>query len=105
VKDAAPRPGHDVNGTSCANGYRFAKRQGKPNFAIRGQSASNKRFCDFTVICAENAFTRRSSRYLNCSSILTGHDHPNKPANGELNNGMFYNWTGAALGQGGNNQQ
>jgi hypothetical protein len=36
---------------------------------------------------------------------LTGHDHPNKPANGELNNGMFYNWTGAALGQGGNNQQ
>jgi TPR repeat protein len=36
---------------------------------------------------------------------LTGHDHPNKPANGELNNGMFYNWTGAALGQGGNNQK
>jgi uncharacterized protein len=28
------------------------------------------------------AFTPDSSRYLNCSSNLIGHDHPNKPANG-----------------------
>jgi hypothetical protein len=28
---SAARPGHDV--LRCANGYRFAKRQGKPNFS------------------------------------------------------------------------
>jgi hypothetical protein len=29
------------------------------------------------------AFTPDSSRYLNCSSNLIGHDHLNKPANGK----------------------
>jgi hypothetical protein len=28
--NSAPRPGHDAR---CSNGYRFAKRQGKPNSA------------------------------------------------------------------------
>jgi hypothetical protein len=32
---------------------------------------------------AGNAFTSDSSRYLNYPSNLIGHDHPNKPANGE----------------------
>jgi hypothetical protein len=31
---------------------------------------------------------------------LIGHDDPNKPANGVLNNGTFQDWTGAALGRG-----
>ncbi|HTG05424.1 MAG TPA: hypothetical protein VK635_15360, partial [Bradyrhizobium sp.] len=35
------------------------------------------------VIRAENAFTPRSSRYLNYPSNFIGHGHPNKPANGE----------------------
>jgi hypothetical protein len=32
---------------------------------------------------AGKAFTSDSSRYLNCPSNLIGHDHANKPANGE----------------------
>src|SRR5665647_1133993 len=55
---------------------------------------------DLAAGCAEDAFTFDSSRYLNCPSNLTGHDHPNKPANGVGNNGTFCKWTGAALGQG-----
>jgi hypothetical protein len=35
------------------------------------------------------AFTPDSSRCLNCSSNLIGHDDPNKPANGVGNNGTF----------------
>src|SRR5882762_6800703 len=37
----------------------------------------------FHGIRAENAFTPRSSRYLNYPSNFIGHGHPNKPANGE----------------------
>jgi hypothetical protein len=29
---------------------------------------------------------------------LIGHDHPNKPANGDGDDGSFNKWTGAALG-------
>jgi hypothetical protein len=64
------------------------------------------RFCDFPAFGAQAAFTSRSSRYLNCPSNLVGHDHPNKPANGEGNNGTFSKWTGTALGcQGGKKQK
>jgi hypothetical protein len=41
------------------------------------------RFCDFMATCAERAFMFDSLRYLNRPSNLIGHDHPNKPANGE----------------------
>src|ERR1700722_11375412 len=47
-----------------------------------------------------NLFTPDSSRYLNCPSNLIGHDHPNKPANGEGITGRFNKWTAAALGTG-----
>jgi len=40
-------------------------------------------FLRFQARGARIAFTSRSSRYLNCPSNLIGHDHPNKPANGE----------------------
>jgi hypothetical protein len=43
----------------------------------------NKHCRDFAAVRAGNAFTPDSSRYLNCPSNLIGHDHPNKPANGE----------------------
>jgi hypothetical protein len=69
-------------GRDCSNGYRFAKRQGKPNSVNPRKSASNMRFCDFVATCAERAFTFDSLQYLNCPSNLVGHDHPNKPANG-----------------------
>src|SRR3954453_20158671 len=46
------------------------------------------------------AFRFDSSRCLNCSSNLIGHDHPNKPANGSGDDGTLNDWTGAALGQG-----
>src|SRR6202158_1154340 len=59
-------------------------------------------FCDFAAVRTRNAFTSDSSRCLTCPSILIGHDHPNKPANGVGNNGTLNKWTGAALGtQGG----
>ena len=67
----------------CANGYRSAKRQGKPNSANRCKPLRDKRSPHFAAAIARTAFTSRSSRCLNCSSILMGHDHPNKPANGE----------------------
>jgi hypothetical protein len=41
------------------------------------------RFRDFVATCAGRAFMFDSLRYLNRPSNLTGHDHPNKPANGE----------------------
>jgi hypothetical protein len=117
VKNAAPRPGHVA---SRADGYRFAKGQGKPISASRSLPPRNKQFCDFAAGGAGQAFTFDSSRYLNCPSNFIGHDHPNKPANGKRmirqsvqavwrsdrahfnngNNGTFFNWTGAALGTG-----
>jgi hypothetical protein len=65
-------------------GYRFAKRQGKPNFANPALTQQNRRFCDFATKRAENPFRFDSSRTLNCSSNLIGHDDPNKPANGDV---------------------
>jgi len=55
----------------------------------------------FTVIRAENAFTPRSSRYLNYPSNFIGHGHPNKPANGErmIRQGVG----GLAIGSGASN--
>jgi hypothetical protein len=46
-------------------------------------------FLQFAAVRTENAFTPDSSRYLNCPSNLTGHDYPNKPANGVGNNGTL----------------
>jgi hypothetical protein len=66
----------------CADGYRFAKRQGKPNSANPAVAQQNKRFGDFARCAARNPFRFDSSRTLNCSSNLIGHDHPDKPANG-----------------------
>jgi hypothetical protein len=66
----------------CGDGYRFAKRQGKPNSANLVVIQQNKRFRDFAAGTARNPFRFDSSRSLNCSSNLIGHDHPNKPANG-----------------------
>jgi hypothetical protein len=66
----------------CGDGYRFAKRQGKPNFVNPAVTQQNQRFCGFAAKPAENSFRFDSSRTLNCSSNLIGHDHPNKPANG-----------------------
>jgi hypothetical protein len=69
-------------GIRCADGYRFAKRQGKPNSANLAVAQQNNRFCDFATGGAPNPFRFDSSQSLNCSSNLIGHDHPNKPANG-----------------------
>jgi hypothetical protein len=70
-----------ASGTSAC-GYRFAKWQGKPNFANPAVAQQNQRFCDFAAKPVENSFRFDSSRTLNCSSNLIGHDHPNKPVNG-----------------------
>jgi hypothetical protein len=69
-------------GGRCGNGYRFAKRQGKPNSPDPAVIQQNKRFRDFATGAARNPFRFDSSRSLNCSSNLIGHDHPDKPANG-----------------------
>jgi hypothetical protein len=81
-----------------SDGYRFAKCQGKPISANARKPATAKHFCDFAAAGADPAFTSDSSRTLNCPSNLIGHDHPNKPANGEGLTGRFNKWTGAALG-------
>jgi hypothetical protein len=69
-------------GVRCGNGYRFAKRHGKPNSANPAVIQQNKRFLDFAAGATRNPFRFDSSRSLNCSSNLIGHDHPDKPANG-----------------------
>ncbi len=70
-------------GTRCGDGYRFAKRQGESNSAGRPVIQQNKRFCDFGGGTEPMPFRFDSSRCLNCSSNLIGHDPPNKPANGD----------------------
>jgi len=79
---ASRRPGRWWWHRRCGNGYRSAKRQGKPNFTNRHFPLSRRHFCDSMFSRAMRAFTPRSSRTLNCPSNLIGHDHPNKPANG-----------------------
>jgi hypothetical protein len=69
-------------GMCCSDGYRFAKRQGKPNSANLAAARKNKRFCDLARCAARTPFRFDSSRTLNCSSNLIGHDDPDKPANG-----------------------
>jgi hypothetical protein len=71
-----------VRRATAADGYRFAKPQGKPIFANARKPAPAKHFCDFAAAGAARPFTPDSSRCLNCPSNLIGHDHPNKPANG-----------------------
>jgi hypothetical protein len=74
---------------ACANGYRFTKPQGKPNFTIAPKRMRRRHFCDLALAGAIPAFTPRSSRTLNCSSNFIGHDDPNKPANGVDNDRAF----------------
>jgi hypothetical protein len=70
------------DGTGLRNGYRSAKPQGKPNFAIAELSLCRRHFCDFVFASPVRAFTSRSSRTLNCPSNLIVHDHPNnRPEN------------------------
>jgi hypothetical protein len=46
-------------------------------------------FFDPAALEARPAFMFDSSRTLNCSSNLIGHDHPNKPANGVAMTGRW----------------
>jgi hypothetical protein len=69
-------------GTFARNGYRCAKRQGKPAFTIWQKGLCRGDFYNSFELCASRAFTPRSSRTLNCPSNLIGHDRLNKPANG-----------------------
>jgi hypothetical protein len=80
------------------DGYRFAKRQGKPNSANPAVIQQNSGFCDFARRTPRVPFRFDSLRCLNCSSNLIGHDHPDKPANGDGDNGTSNDRTGAALG-------
>ena len=93
LRESAAIPGFGHTGHAvlplCANGYRLAKCQGKPNPANIRKPARNMGLRDFAVVRAAQAFTCDSSRYLNCPSNLIGHDDPNKPANGVGNNGTF----------------
>ena len=43
----------------------------------------NRAFLEFTGSHRADGFRFDSSRCLNCHSNFTGHDEPNKPANGE----------------------
>jgi hypothetical protein len=47
-KSAAQHPRHET----ASDGYRFAKSQGKPNFAIGWLSAQNADFCDSAGVSA-----------------------------------------------------
>jgi hypothetical protein len=76
----SPTPGSTRD--HCGDGYRFAKRQGKPNSATPTAIQQNQRFRIFGKVRGANPFRFDSSRTLNCSSNLIGHDHPDKPANG-----------------------
>ena len=77
------------------DGYRFAKSEGKPNSGLARKPLPTAHFRDFPADGPRPAFTPHSSRSLNCPSNLIGHDHPNKPANGEGNNGTFLQLDGS----------
>jgi hypothetical protein len=50
LREAIPGALRSIRDTRpCANGYRFAKWQGKPISTIRLLSLQNKHFCDFAV--------------------------------------------------------
>jgi hypothetical protein len=62
----------------------IALPNGRVNRIPRG--GANRRETSILTICGgrlRNPFTPDSSQYLNCPSNLIGHDHFNKPANGE----------------------
>jgi hypothetical protein len=65
------------------DGYRFAKPHGKPNPANSATIQQNMHFGDCAIGASRIAFRFDSSRCLNCSSNLIGHDDRNKPANGD----------------------
>ncbi|WP_375413183.1 hypothetical protein [uncultured Bradyrhizobium sp.] len=69
---------HDAS-RRCCNGYRFAKRQGKSNSANPAVIQQTRCFCEAAISAVQIPFRFDSSRCLNCSSNLIGHDHPNKP--------------------------
>ena len=82
--------------------------QGKPNSVRPHEIAcSTGTFFDFARLGAgRRAFTSDSSRYLNCPSNLIGHDHPNKPANGDGDNRTFRQLDrGRARGEGGQKEK
>jgi len=98
----APMAGYAASGPSDrCNGYRFAKCHGKPNSANARKPAWHRYFCNSVIAGAGSAFTLHSSRYLNCPSNLIGHDHPNKPANGEGLAGRFNSGQEPRSGEGG----
>jgi hypothetical protein len=57
-----------------SDGYRFAKPHGKPNSANSATIQQNKHFRDSAAVARRIAFRFDSSRCLNCSSNLIGHD-------------------------------
>lgn len=92
--------------TRCRDGYRSAKRQGKPNFTNGHFPLCRRHFFDFAFSRAMRAFTSRSSRTLNCPSNLIGHDHPNnRPENGVGITGRFDSAQGPRSGEGGNDKK
>ena len=78
----APVAGVHGRSRRCGNGYRDPKHKGKPNFAIARKCLQHRHFLNSAGGRPPRAFTRRSSRYLNCPSKLPVHIRPNKPANG-----------------------
>jgi hypothetical protein len=67
----------------ACNGYRSPKHKGKPAFTNAEKCLWHRHVYDSWNCGLGREFTSRSSRYLNRSSNLMGHDHPNKPANGK----------------------
>jgi hypothetical protein len=63
----------------------IVSRNGTVNQIPKTRSNPSKTtiFFDFLDVSGACAFTPDSSRCLNCSSNLIGHDDPNKPANGD----------------------
>jgi len=93
---AAQHSGHEDR----ANGYRFAKWQGKPNFALPCMRVKQALSAIHGNPRRERV-TTRSSDTLNYPSNFIGHGHPNKPANGErmIRQGVG----GLAIGSGASN--
>jgi hypothetical protein len=68
--------------------------------------ASKHALLQFRGLQCANPFRFDSSRTLNCSSNLIGHDHPHKPVNGGGNNRTFQRSDGSrARKQGGKNKK
>ena len=87
------------------HGYRCPKHHGKPAFTNTQKCLRHRHFCDSAQRLRRRRFTSRSSRYLNRSSNLMGHDHPHKPANGERITGRLNSGRGPRSGEGGQQQK